>query len=190
MASKFLDLPSEIRIQIYELLLADSSVVVQYLFVRNHFRSMFRNKTPPGLSAQILRACKQTAHEGAPILYGVPKFDCSDCIHGVEKLQAQVGPKNFSLIRRMVLDTEDLHGVAQALHCEPSSGMYRNLESFTTTANLTVDLRQPGWELKLKVHAMAKLCFICATDSSIWPVLESARAKFGQGKLPILWGRD
>jgi hypothetical protein len=46
MVSKFLDLPCEIRIQIYELPLADPSIVVQYLFIRNHFRSMFRNKTP------------------------------------------------------------------------------------------------------------------------------------------------
>jgi hypothetical protein len=158
MAFQFLDLPSEIRLQIYKLLLADSSIVVQYLFVRNHFRSMFRNKTPPRLSAQVLRTCQQIAVEGARILHGFPKFDCSNCILGVEKLQAQIGRENFNLIRRMILDAEDLHGVARALPGQPSGGMYQHLESLTTTAHLLVDLTQPGWEFELKVQAMAKLC--------------------------------
>jgi hypothetical protein len=158
MTFHFLDLPREIRISIYEFLPADPSIVMQYLFVRNHFRSMFRNKIPPELSAQILRTCQQIAGEGAPILYGIPKFDCSNCILGVEKLQGQIGPQNFCLIKRIVLDAEDIHGVASALRAEPNGGMYRNLECLTTTAHQLVDITQPGWEFEIKVQTMAKLC--------------------------------
>jgi hypothetical protein len=87
------------------MLLIDSSIVVQYLFVRNHFRSMFRNKNGP------CNICSD-------ILYGFPQFDCSNCILGIEKLHA-----NFNLIKRSTLDTEDLHSVVDALRSEPSSGM-------------------------------------------------------------------
>jgi hypothetical protein len=158
MAFRFLDLPSEIRILVYKILLADPSIVVQYLFVRNHFRSAFRSKTPPGLSAQILRTCKQIDHEGAPILYGVPEFDCSNCILGVEKLLAQIGNRYFNLIKRIALDAEYLHDVAGALRGEPSGGKYKKLESLTTTAHPLLDITKPGWEFELKLHAMAKLC--------------------------------
>jgi hypothetical protein len=101
----FLDLPSEIRIQIYEMLLVDSSIVLQYLFVRNHFRSMFRNETALAISAQIYCTA-------------LPQFDCSNCILGIEKLHA-----NFNLIKRLTPDTEDLHIVVDAFRNEPSSGM-------------------------------------------------------------------
>ena len=158
MPFNFLDIPSEIRIQIYELLLADASLIVQYLFIRNGFRSMFRNKTPPALSAQILRTCQQIAREGASILYGKPRFDCSDCINGVEKLQAQIGPKNFGLIKRLTLDSEDVHGVADALRCEPGDSTYRKLECLTTTAHRIVDLSLAGWEFELHVQEMSRLC--------------------------------
>ena len=162
MAFHFLGLPSEIRIRIYELVLADPSLIVQYLFIRNDFRSMFRNKTPPALAAQVLRTCRQIAWEGAPVLYGPPQFDCSNCINGLEKLQAQIGPSNFKLIKRFVLDAEDLHGIADALNRDMSNGggggMYRNLESLATTAHRIVDLSQPGWEFELHAQELARLC--------------------------------
>lgn len=158
MAFRLLDLPSEIRILVYQLLLADPSIVVQYLFIGNRSRSIFRSKTPPALSAQILRTCKQINHEGALVLYGAPEFDCSNCILGVEKLLAQIGNRYFNLIKRIVLDAEDLHDVAGAFRGEPSGGKYEKLESLTTTAHLLVDITKPGWEFELKVHAMVKLC--------------------------------
>ena len=161
MTFHFLGLPSEIRIQIYELVLADPSLTVQYLFIRNDFRSMFRNKTPPALAAQVLRTCQQIAREGAAVLYGTPRFDCSNCINGLEKLQAQIGPRNFKLMKRLVLDSEDLHGVADALSRDTSDGggsMYRNLETLATTAHRIVDLSQPGWEFELHAQELARLC--------------------------------
>jgi hypothetical protein len=158
MTLHFLDLPAEIRIQIYELLLADSSLTVQYLFIRNDFRSMFRNKTPPALSSQILRTCRQIEHEAAPVLYSAPRFDCSNCINGLEKLRAQIGFENFSLVKRLIVDSEDVPGIGYTFRRQFSGTMYRNLEDLTTEAHRVVDLSQRGWMFELMADEMSKLC--------------------------------
>jgi len=158
MGLHFLDLPAEIRLQIYDLLLVDSSIVVQYLFVRKHFQSAFRSKTLPATFPQILRTCRQVFNEGSPALYGGPQFDCASCILGVERLCAQIGPNNFSHIKRLTLDPADLQTVASSLQTDADHGFYRSLECLSTTGHRIVDLNQAGWTFNLGLGEMCKNC--------------------------------
>jgi hypothetical protein len=47
---------------------------------------------------------------------------------------------NFKLIKRMILDTEDLHSLAGTPQGKLGGGMYRKVESLTTTAHRILDL--------------------------------------------------
>ncbi len=160
MGFQFLSLPIEIRLQVYSLLLEDPSIRIQYLFVRKNFQSAFRNKSQCiNVHPQILRTCRQIYSEGSPGLYGGPHFDCGSCILGLEKLRAQIGIRNFRLIKRLTLDPTDLHDVATDLEkCDAGHSSYRILESLSTAAHRIVDLGQPGWALDIDTEEISKLC--------------------------------
>ncbi len=55
------------------------------------------------------------------------------------------------------LGAKDLHGIGDALRCEPNRGKDERLESLSTTAHVLADIK-PGWKLGLKAHAMAEQC--------------------------------
>ena len=160
MSFQFLTLAVEIRLQVYNLLLGDSSIHIQQLFVRKNFQSAFRNKgLCTNVHPQILRTCRQIYSEGSPILYGAPHFDCGSCILGLEKLRAQIGIGNFRLIKRLTIDPTDLLDVADDLEKrEAIHSFYRNLDSLSTTAHRIVDLGQPGWALDIETEEVCKLC--------------------------------
>ena len=135
MDCKFLELPIEIRSQIYEYLLGDSSIIISSLFMRLGFLQKFMCKHNCGLHPGILYACRQINHEASRVLYGSPVFQCATATLGLERLRAQIGTKNFSNIRRIVCDPSDLNDIAEALQIPQGMSLYQRyqrLESLST----------------------------------------------------------
>jgi hypothetical protein len=183
MDCKLLELPVEIRTQIYQYLLVDSSIVISSLFVRVRFEQKFMSKHNCGLHPGILYACRQINNEASLVLYGSPLFQCATATSGLERLRAQIGTKNFSNIRRIVCDPTDLADVADALQVPPGMSLYqryRRVESLSTdgyrikvldgippsTISERLDLAEA---LRLCKHALAilnvhpKLCVLAQT---------------------------
>lgn len=123
-----MELPIELRSQIYDYLLADSSIVISSLFVRMRFVQKFMCKHSCGLHPQILYTCRQINHEASQILYGSPLFQCATAILGLERLRAQIGTKNFSNIRRVVCDPSDLADIAEALRIPRGMSLYQRYQ--------------------------------------------------------------
>jgi hypothetical protein len=131
----FLELPLEIRNQVYQFLLADSSIVISSLFVRMRFLQKFMCKHNCGLEPGILYACHQINNEASRILYGSPLFQCATATLGLERLRSQVGTRNFSYIRRIVCDPSDLADISEALQVQQGMSLYQRyqrLESVST----------------------------------------------------------
>ena len=135
MDCNLLELPVEIRMQIYEYLLADSSIVISYLFIRKGFLHKFMCKHNCGLNPEVLYTCRQINNEASRLLYGSPLFQCATAIEGLKRLRSQIGTKNFSYIRRIVYDPSDLAKIAKALQIEQGMSLYQRyqrLESLNT----------------------------------------------------------
>lgn len=131
----FLELPIELRIQVYQYLLADSSIIISSLFVRMRFLQKFMCKHNCGLHPAILYTCRQINNEANKILYGSPLFQCATATLGLERLRAQIGTKNFSNIRRIVCDPSDLTDIAEALQVPQGMSLYhryQRVESLST----------------------------------------------------------
>jgi hypothetical protein len=135
MDCKLLELPVEVRMQIYEYLLADSSIVISSLFIRKWFLQKFMCKHNCGLNPEVLYTCRQISNEATRVLYGSPLFQCATATDGLERLWSQVGDKNFSYIRRIVCDPSDLAVIAKALQVQQGMTLYhryQRLESVNT----------------------------------------------------------
>jgi hypothetical protein len=172
MDCKLLELPVEIRMQIYEYLLADSSIVISSLFIRKWFEQRFMCKHNCGLNPEVLYTCRQINNEASRVLYGSPLFQCATATDGLGRLCSQVGTKNFSYIRRLVCDPRDLGEIAEALQAQQGMNLYQRyqrLESVntdglrikvlegippTSTSASTTDLVEA---LRLCKHALAIL---------------------------------
>lgn len=128
MDCKFLELPLEIRTQVYQYLLADSSIVISSLFVRMRFLQKFMCKHNCGLHPEILYTCRQINNEASQILYGSPLFQCATATLGLERLRAQIGTKNFSNIRKIVCDPSDLADIAEALQVPQGMSLYQRYQ--------------------------------------------------------------
>jgi hypothetical protein len=131
----FLELPIEIRMEVYQYLLADSSIVISSLFVRMRFLQKFMCKHNCGLNPEILYACRQINHEASRVLYASPLFQCATATLGLERLRAQVGTRNFSFIRKIVCDPSDLEDISEALQVQQGMSLYQRyqrLESVST----------------------------------------------------------
>jgi hypothetical protein len=89
-------LPTEVKLQIYEELLACPSTVVKYVPRKiRTTKSRFQPKTASSLSPQLLRVCRQIRREALPILYGNHRFNCAFSARSVGKLRVQIGFKNL-----------------------------------------------------------------------------------------------
>ena len=135
MDCKLLELPVEIRMQIYEYLLADSSIVISSLFIRKLFLQKFMCKHNCGLNPEVLYTCRQINNEASRVLYGSPLFQCATATDGLGRLFSKVGTKNFSYIRRIVCDPRDLADIAEALQVQQGMSLYQRyqrLESVST----------------------------------------------------------
>ena len=153
-----LELPSEIKLQIYDLLLANPTLTVQYLFVRQNFQSAYRCKSAASLYPQLLRTCRQIHDEAAHVLYGSPHFNCASSIHGVERLCAQIGNQNFSFIKHVTVDSVDFRNIAATLKGGTADRLYRSLESAKLEGYRIVDLKKSRWLLDIDLNDVLDLC--------------------------------
>ncbi len=112
-ASPLLSLPLEIRLQIWSLLLTPvDPLVIKSLFIRTYYRSKFMTQHPKQLCTTVLRVCKQITDEALPILYGLPEWRAG-C--RFEALASQVSINNFSFIKHMCVDADDLPSIVGSL---------------------------------------------------------------------------
>ncbi|KAF7196132.1 hypothetical protein HII31_02533 [Pseudocercospora fuligena] len=98
---RFLDLPAEIRLNVYSFLLVCQSkcpVAIYYNSCRSHTSRI------TGLSRgiAILRACKLIYEEAAPVLYGSNKFVFCSIFFPI--FLAQIGIKSVSLLHEVELN--------------------------------------------------------------------------------------
>lgn len=97
-AFSFLDLPSEIRNQVYLPLLVRKDAIYRPWGLQA--RGVSRRDVKYGLFPQILRTCKLVNREASSLLYGSNTFCLS--FYGLEKLlQAKCSLLNAQLIRRV-----------------------------------------------------------------------------------------
>lgn len=112
-ASSLLQLPLETRLHIWALLLTPvDPLVIRCLFIRAHYRSIFMTQQPKAICTTVLRVCKQITHEALPVLYGRPEWRAA-C--RVEALASQISIANFSLIKHMCVDVDDLPSIVGSL---------------------------------------------------------------------------
>lgn len=146
-------LPTEVRLQIYEELLACPSTIVEYTT-----KSRFQPMTASPLSPQLLRVCRQIRREGLPILYGTHRFNCafSDC--GVEKLRAQIGLENFGHIKYLIVKWVDMRQLSDSFSNNDIASIYRSLETLEIYRYFGIDLARPTSALYLELDALAHYC--------------------------------
>ena len=92
-ALSFLDLPVEIRHEIYKLLLIQRDKLVWF---HHQYTSL-------GLHAQILRTCRQIEREGSSVLYGLQIFYFRSVRQGITFTKA-FAPNNASRIRKIHIE--------------------------------------------------------------------------------------
>lgn len=126
----FLELPIEIRQRIYSHLFHDQRITVLPA-VPDLYNLTWRMQHLH-LNLQILRTCRQVWLEAKEFLYTESIFDCSQP-DGPQILHREVGASNFSLVRQMVLDWDQLQGlvrtwlVTSKRYCMEGSGASRHL---------------------------------------------------------------
>jgi len=118
MSMNFLDLPAEIRLQIYEELLVRSEPIIFRMSGFPPSPPLYLYKGAYGLCPALLRASKSVYREASPLLYSRNRFDFSDSdlIYTMLKLStnckslaltsffSQIGDKNTSFIRHLYID--------------------------------------------------------------------------------------
>ena len=108
----FFDLPVEVRLQIYNLVLSATDAEISYLFLREGFVSKFKSKVPIHLQAQLLLVSRKVHHEASPILYESPLFSTIRATQGIEQLQAKIGLGNLKLVRKLYIDANQVRDLA------------------------------------------------------------------------------
>jgi hypothetical protein len=121
MSKSFLDLPPEVRIQIYRLLLSRDSTIDFEIYL-NCRAIIARRAEQHWIYPAILACCRLTNNEGTPILYGENMFEAVNEIEEVQKAPWnylpiwRISEVNIGRIARIRLDTFDLSDVFMALN--------------------------------------------------------------------------
>ncbi|KAI0448899.1 hypothetical protein F5B21DRAFT_518605 [Xylaria acuta] len=120
----FLNLPSELRNGIYELMLVHQEPIIPRF-------GFFR----PRLTLGLLRASKAIHHEASSVLYGRNRFHFSNC--GPEVLASfleQIGTSNAAYIRRVSIDFPDFLrlSLGRVTLVEDSVGLLGTIQSSCT----------------------------------------------------------
>lgn len=154
-----LKLPIEIRLRIYDELLACESAVVESVPHRmSTVKSRFQIRTAHPLAPQLLRLCHQIHFEARPVLYGSHQFNCAFSILGIEKLRAQIGPTNFGYVKHLIIGWSDMRRLLYSFRNPRTAQLYHNLETLTIREPFRVDLDRPGSLLDLELCELANYC--------------------------------
>ena len=117
----FLDLPVEIRINIY-----------RHLFLHAHIIHMFHllpgQRPEPGLHSQVLRTCRKIAAEATPILYGTQCFSSMHNLLPISEVPLYIGRQNLAHISRLRIHTREIIALSCTLHDEEQRNLYQGLQ--------------------------------------------------------------
>jgi len=154
-----LKLPTEIRLRIYDELLARPSTVVESVPHKiSTIKFRFQIRTAHPLSPQLLRICRQIHLEARRVLYGSHLFNCAFSSLGIEKLRAQIGSTNFGYIKHLTIGWSDLRRLSYSFRNDKTARLYRNLETLAIYDSLLVDLDRPGSLLDLDLCELRNHC--------------------------------
>jgi len=128
-------LPCEIRLKIYSNLFTNGLIKAEPSYTDPQSLTFWTLSSSPNseirmaanpLSAQLLRCCQQIHSEAHILLYSSNTFDCSSR-EGMRLLLSATGARNFSLIRALIIDWEQLQDFAWSLakqsHVELTAGL-------------------------------------------------------------------
>jgi hypothetical protein len=153
-----LKLPIEIRLRIYEELLACPSAVVESVPHRiSTIKFRFQIRTVRPLSPQLLRVCRQIHLEARRVLYSSHQFNCAFSILGIGKLRAQIGPTNFGHIKH-IIGWSGLRRLSYSFRNSRTAKLYMNLETLTIQESFLVNLGRPGNLLDLDLCELSNHC--------------------------------
>ena len=152
-------LPTEVRLQIYEELLACPSTIVEYVPRKiRTTKSRFQIKTASPLSPQLLRVCRQIRREGLPILYGNHQFNCDFSARSIGKLRAQIGLKNFGYIKHLIVRWLDMRWMSYPFPINDIASFYQSLETLEISGYFGIDLAERTNGLYFGLSILAYHC--------------------------------
>jgi len=117
---QFLDLPLEIRINIYRHLFSFPQSIQVWTFLPDQNKVL-------GLHAQLLHTCRQIASEAAPILYGIQRFSSMHNILPIAKIPLYIGRQNLSYISHLQIHTREILELSLTLSREEDRPLYQGL---------------------------------------------------------------
>lgn len=124
MENKLLNLPIEVRLQIWTYLITPTyPLVMRSLFLRSNYRNIFMTQQIKQLCISLLPVCRQITSEVLPILYAAPIWRAA-C--RLEALASQIGVKNFALIRKLGVDADDLGNLIESLVLDAKDATFPN----------------------------------------------------------------
>ena len=150
--AQLLELPTEIRIKIYELLLLpkprEATRINTNWIIKGY------------LSPQILRVSQQIHSECLPILYGNIRFECPSSAggSGIESLLEEVGARNFAYIKYLIVNWDDMPRISSAVRNESTAGLYRSLETLEISKRFTIDLSRSEPDIHPELVQIRKVC--------------------------------
>lgn len=124
---QLLQLPSEIILRILDHLFINQEIMVERAIPEGPGATpVFRMKNVT-MGAQLIRTCRQMHRETHTLLYGQNTFNCSQR-EGLKLLLQSIGFKNFSAIKHIIIDWEQIQDFAWSLAKEDYNSAMAGLE--------------------------------------------------------------
>lgn len=125
--SMFLSAPPEIRLRIYDWTVVSINPITVVAATAASTDDESWDIEPRPLSSQLFRTCRQVRDEAVPHMYGQNVFDCSQR-EAMKLLLHNIGIDNFTLIKTVALDWEQLQEFAWSLAKDEYQVATRGLE--------------------------------------------------------------